>query len=348
MLKDDLSMIKARLALLGMIPFILLGLACQTDYIEKLEQQLAEVSAKVGPSVVAIRAVDPITGERRLGGGVVISPNVILTTEALVGDASRLTVMFQNGEKIETSQIEEVCSDYETNICFIKLKKSDLQPVTCVKGEISPGTIGIVVGNSPYSEGLDISYGTIAKSSLDSDDPYDHPLLTLRAQGESSGGTPVFSHKGELIGIAEGRLENEQKVTFLLPAITCQEVMQAMTRQKGKIKRGWIGVYVGRPCPSGTVGEGVERDKIAPNMIAQLAEGSYAKEAGLKPGDIIIACHGKEIKNARDLRQVISMIAPGSKVEIMFLREGKQMVKTVDVGEAPLHQSLRRCASRSI
>ena len=341
-------MIKARSALLSSLPFILLGLACQSNYVAKLEQQLIQVADKVGPSVVAIRAVDPNTGERRLGGGVVINPDVILTTEALVGDASQLTVMFQNGEKIDTSQIEEICSDYETNICFIKLKRKDLQPVTCVKGELSSGTIGIVVGNSPYTEGLDVSYGTIAKSSLGGDDPYDHPLLTLRANGENSGGTPVFNHKGELIGIAEGRIENQQGFTFLLPAVTCQKVMQAMVQQQGKIKRGWIGVFVGRPCPYGSVGEGVDKEKIAPNMIAQLAEGSYAKEAGLKTGDLIIGCHGQEIKNARDLRQIISMIAAGSKVEIMVRRDGEQMVKTVEVGEAPLHQSLRRCVSRSI
>ncbi len=341
-------MTKARLSLLSIVALLLLGLACQTDYIEGLEQQLAEVSAKVGPSVVAIRAVDPNTGEKRLGGGVVISPDVVLTTEALVGDASRLTVMLQNGDKLDTSQIEEICSDYETNICFIKLKRKDLQPVVCLNGEIKPGTIGIIVGNSPYTEGLDISYGPIAKSTLSGDDPYDQPLLTLRANCGDIGGTPVFTHQGELIGIAEGRVEDNQMLTFVLPAVTCQKVMQAMADQEGKIKRGWIGVFVGRPCPYGTVGEGVEKEKIAPNMIAQLAEGSLAKEAGLKPGDLIIACHGQEVKNARDLRQIISMIAPGSKVEIMVLRDGKQLVKTVDVGEAPLRQSLRRCASRSI
>jgi serine protease Do len=339
----------ARLALLTLIPLVLSGLACQSNHIAKLEQELNRVADKAAPSVVAIRAVDPKTGEERLGGGVAINQNVILTTEALLGDASQITVMLQNGEQLDASQIEEICSDYETNICFIKLKRAVLQPVTCVKEDITTGTIGIVVGNSPYTKGLDVFYGTLAKSWLGGDDPYDYPLLTLHAYlGENSGGMPVFNHKGELIGIAEGRIESEHQVTFVLPAVTCQKVMQAMQENQGKIKRGWIGVFVGRPCPYGTVGEGVNKDSIQPNMIAQLDEGSLAAKAGLCAGDEIVACHGKEIKTGRDLRQIISMQMPGSKVEIMAVRQGQKFTTLVEVGEAPVHQSLRRCASRSI
>jgi serine protease Do len=83
-------------------------------------------------------------------------------------------------------------------------------------------------------------------------------------------------------------------------------------------------------------------------MISQLAESSLAAKAGLKSGDLIVACHGKEIKNSRDLRQIISMQNPGSRVEIMATRKGEKFTTMVEVGEAPVHQSLRRCTSRSI
>ena len=339
----------ARHVFWGFVSIILLSVACQSNHLASLERQLTGVADKVGPSVVAIKSYNSNTGERRLGAGVAIGKNLILTTEALVGDATRLKILFQNGEEVDTSGIEEVCSDYETNICFIKLKRNDLIPVNSVKEEIPPGSIGIVVGNSRFTRGLDVMYGTLAISSLDGEDPYDSPLLTLHASmGDNSGGTPVFNHKGELIGIAEGRVEEEGQLTFILPAVTFQKVMQVMEANNGKIKRGWIGVFVGKPCPLNTVGEGVDPDNISPNMIAQMAQNSLAEKAGLKPGDLIMACHGKEIKTSRDLREIISMQNLGSKVEIMAVRKGEKFTTLVEIGEAPVHQSLRRCTSRSI
>jgi S1-C subfamily serine protease len=339
----------ARQVFWGFVPLILLSLACQSNHLASLEKQLTGVADQVGPSVVAIKSYNSGTGERKLGAGVVIGQDLILTTETLVGDATRLKILFQNGEEVDTSGIEEVCSDYETNICFIKLKRKDLQPVKCVEKEISPGSIGIVVGNSRFTKGLDVMYGTLAISSLDGEDPYDSPLLALHASlGDNSGGTPVFNHQGELIGIAEGRVEDEHPVTFLLPTVTCQKVMQVMEANNGKIKRGWIGVFVGKPCPLNTVGEGVDPENIPPNMISQMAENSLAEKADLEPGDLIVACHGKEIKTSRDLREIISMQNPGSKVEIMAVRKGEKFTTMVEIGEAPVHQSLRRCTSRSI
>jgi len=337
-----------RQVVLGLISIIFLGLACQSNDLP-LERQLTGVADKVGPSVVAIKTYNSNTGEKKLGGGVVIDKGLILTTEALVGDATRLKVLLQDGGEIDTSGIEEVCADYETNICFIKLKRKDLPPVKPLKSEILPGSIGIVVGNSRYTKGLDVTYGTLATSSLDGEDPYDSPLLALHASlGNASGGTPVFNHKGELIGIVDGKVENDYPVTFLLPAATYQRVQKAMAEQSGKIKRGWIGVFIGKPCPLGTVGEGVDPDNIPPNMISQMAENNLADKAGLKPGDLIVACHGKEVKTARDLRQIISMQSPGTKVQIMAVRKGEKFTTMMEIGEAPLHMSLRRCASRSI
>lgn len=344
-------MIKAGQGLLIISPLVLLLLACQSNpnYLQKLEQQLVQIANQVGPSVVSITAVDSKTGEKRMGGGVSIEANTILTTEAVIGDASQVTVMLQNGEKIDTSQIEMVCSDYETNICLLKLRRNDLKPVVCREGEVANGSIGILVGNSPYTKGLDVLYGTMASSWIGGDDPYDQPLLALHALlGENSGGMPVFNHQGQLIGIIEGIIQGEEDVALILPASTCKKVFYAMQESHGKIKRGWIGVFVGRACPLGTVGEGVERENIKPNMIAQLASNSLAGKAGLKPGDIILSCQGKEISNSRELRQIVSMQAPGSQLEVVALRNGEKLTAKVDVGEAPLHESLRRCASRSI
>ncbi len=345
------SEVSSRWGWLGAIALAASFLACQSNpnLLQRLEQEITQVADQVAPSVISIVATDPHTGERRMGGGVSIEPDVILTTENLLGDASQVEIMQQNGQKIDTNQIDMVCADYETNICFIKLKSKILKPVSCSESEPLTGSIGIVVGNSVYSKGLDVSYGTLANSWIGGDDPYDNPLLTLHVSlGENSGGMPVFNSEGKLIGITEGMIQGIEHLSLVLPARTCVKVKQAMAENHGQIKRGWIGVFIGHACPLGTVGEGVDKEKIAPNMIAQLAEGSLAKKAGFKPGDLILACQGNEIKTAKDLRQIISRQAPGSQVEIVAWRNGHKFTARVEVGRAPVQQSLRRCISRSI
>lgn len=314
-----------------------------------MERELGYVASQVGQSVVSIKTTNAKTGEVKMGGGVVIAPNQILTTEAIIGDANGITILLQNGEKIDTSQIEMLCSDYETNICNIKLRRQDLKPVQVSDQVVKSGSIGIVVGNSLFAKGLDVSYGTLASSWIGGDDPYDSPLLTLRlGLGVNSGGMPVFDHKGRLIGIVEGLISGEKEQSLLLPARACLKVVEAMDDQKGKINRGWIGVFVGHPCPYGTVGEGVDKDNLKPNMIAQIARNGFAKEAGLKPGDVIVSCQGQKITCSRDLRMIVSMLTPGSEAELVVLQDGKEVTKRIKVGELPQQQSLRRCSSRSI
>jgi S1-C subfamily serine protease len=159
---------------------------------------------------------------------------------------------------------------------------------------------------------------------------------------------PVFNHQAELIGVTEGMIQGVEHLSLILPASTCKKVMQAMEGNEGKISRGWIGVFVGRACPLGTVGKGVEKDEILPNMVAQLVKDGFAQQAGLQAGDLILSCGGQKIDNAKDLRRVISSQTPGSRVRMNVLQRGEEVEKVVEVGEAPPQKSLRRCASRSI
>ncbi|MCI0531734.1 MAG: S1C family serine protease [candidate division Zixibacteria bacterium] len=325
--------------------------SCQTNtnQFSLLEQDLARIYQSAGPSVVNITSVDPVSGEKKRGGGVCIEPNVILTTQSVIGDSPNISIMLQNGEKLDSSQIELICSDYETNISIIKLKRNDLVPVELARSPVSQGSIGIVLGNSPLVKGLDVFYGTLTNSVIAGDDPYDAPLLALHTTvGDNSGGMPVFTSKGELAGIVEGMIKGEEHLALVLPAGTCDKVINALEEHDGKIKRGWLGIFVGRPCPKGTVGEEVDRNNIKPNMIAQINPEGFAAKAGLKSGDIITSCAGEKVANSRELRKIVSMLEPGSEVEIEILRDERTLIKSVQIGEAPLQPSLRRCSSRSI
>ncbi len=327
--------------LLGVItPFFVFSCS-KENYLSKFEEGVEEVLQKVSPSIVAIMVKDAQGKTQKVGSGVVISDNMILTTESSVGSDENLTIKLQNGKELTSEQIDLICSDYETNICFIKLKTTGLPKVEFAQNQrIKVGALGIAVGNCPYSKGVKVNWGILGRSWIGGDDPYDEALLILDAKlGPEAGGTPVFNNSGQLIGIVEGKIEGEENLALILPVATCQKVQQAIEKE-GYIDRGWIGVYVNQ--------EGAREEKEKILIVSQIISPGPAFKAGLQSGDLILRVNGKKITHPREFRKLVSMSQPGSKIKLTLNREGELVEKVLTIERAPSLVGLRRCSNRSI
>ena len=82
--------------------------------------------------------------------------------------------------------------------------------------------------------------------------------------------------------------------------------------------RGEFRVYLGTIPDYGEEVEGVK--------LSGVREGSPAAKAGMKGGDIIVECTGKQIKNVYDYTYILGERKPGEVVEIVVLR-GNERVK---------------------
>ncbi len=322
------------------IPFFVITCS-RENYLGKFEAGVEQVLEKVSPSIVAITVKDSQGNTKKIGSGVVISDNMILTTESCVGSDEDLTIKLQNGKELDFDQVDLICGDYETNICFIKLKTSGLPKVEFAREKpIKVGSLGIAVGNTPYSRGVKVSWGTIGRSWIGGDDPYDEPLLTFDALlGPEAGGTPVFNNLGQLIGIVEGKIEGEEHLALLLPVSTCQKVHQAIEKE-GYIDRGWIGVYVDQG------GGKEEKEQIL--IVSQIISPGPAFKAGVHSGDLILRVDGKKITHPLDFRKIVSMSRPGSKIKLTLNRDGQLIERELTIEQAPRLVGLRRCSNRSI
>ncbi|MCK5514911.1 MAG: PDZ domain-containing protein, partial [Deltaproteobacteria bacterium] len=58
-----------------------------------------------------------------------------------------------------------------------------------------------------------------------------------------------------------------------------------------------------------------------------------ADEAGIRKGDIIIAFDGKKIEEMSELPLVVAQTQVGKKVDVTILRNGKELIKEVKIGE---------------
>jgi S1-C subfamily serine protease len=318
---------------------------CQKSSLEGMEKDLAFVTKKAGPSVVCIVAKNESSGKVTIGSGVVLKEGYILTTENILDNVDNITVKLQNGQVITDDQVKKIFCDFATNISLIQVEAKDLTPVEIMEGkEVANGTLGIALGNTNYSKGLQVSLGTVSHSWIGGADAYDENLLIWNgAKVSYPGGTPVFNSKGELLGITDGKPKEEDGVMFMVPAATCLQVSEVL-KKDGEVKRGWIGIFSeGRCSESGKaeVGSGV--------LITEIVKEGPAFKSGLEAGDRIVKFNGEFIKTSAQLRKLISASQVGSQVILSIIRNGelKEREVVIKTGEYD-GLGMRRCPHRSI
>jgi len=96
----------------------------------------------------------------------------------------------------------------------------------------------------------------------------------------------------------------------------------------GTVQRGLLGVII-RDVNADleeSIGEEVKADRGV--FVAEVREGSGGEEAGLQRGDIIIGIDGADTYTTSSLQERVARKRPGDKINVKFLRDGKEMTTT--------------------
>jgi serine protease Do len=102
-------------------------------------------------------------------------------------------------------------------------------------------------------------------------------------------------------------------------------------KEKGRVTRGRIGVQIqpvtredaeafGLGTARGALVNGVERD-------------GPAAKGGVEVGDIILKADGKDVRSSNELPRIITVIRPGTKINLSVWRKGAQKELSVTVAE---------------
>jgi S1-C subfamily serine protease len=101
----------------------------------------------------------------------------------------------------------------------------------------------------------------------------------------------------------------------------------------GKVTRAYLGIVPQdvTPAMANAFGEKDARGALVGDVNAN----SPAQKGGLEIGDIILEINGKPVTDSNDLRMTVSLMAPGTDVNLRVIHNGGQHDVTVKLAELP-------------
>jgi serine protease Do len=267
---------------------------------------------------------------KSLGSGFIVSPDgYILTNNHVVEKADEVTVTLLDKEEFKA---KVVGTDPKIDIALIKIdaKKKLTYVALGESDKLDIGEWVVAIGN-PFGLGHTVTAGIVsAKGRIIGSGPYDDFIQTDASINPGNSGGPLFNLKGEVVGINTAIVQGGQGIGFATPIQLAKSVLDQL-RDKGKVTRGWLGVYIQRLTPEAAENLGIAGRHGA--LVSDVTSGAPAEKAGIRSGDVIVAFNGKEIRDEHDLPQAVASTKPGKTVDVRLLREGKAMTIAVTIAE---------------
>lgn len=270
---------------------------------------------------------------RSSGSGVIISADgFIVTNNHVIENASKIEISLEDNTRY-TARV--IGTDPTTDLALLKIEAEGLPYVKFGDSDqVKVGQWVLAVGN-PFDLTSTVTAGIISAKArnigilrdLENNLQIESFLQTDAVVNPGNSGGALVNLAGELIGIntaIASRTGTFNGYAFAIPTSIVKKVMDDLL-EYGTVQRGLLGVQIRDVSPEleEFLGEtiGVNRGVY----IMEVNEGSGGAEAGLKKGDVIIGVDGVETFNVAKLQEMVARKRPGDKVDVRYLRAGKEM-----------------------
>jgi serine protease DegQ len=293
------------------------------------------------PAVVQVTTLGqsegPSSGENEprpisSGSGAIIDARegIVVTNNHVVEGGRKFTVDMTDGRIFDAVLIG---TDKATDLAVLKIEATGLSQIEVVNSDsLRTGDLAFAVG---YPLGLDqtLTMGVISgmgRSGMG--DRIEDYIQTDAAVNSGNSGGPLLDSRGRLIGINTSILSGggggNDGIAFAVPSRILMYVVGQL-RENGEVRRGTTGAILGslNAQRSRDLGLGIVRGAV----IEDVAPGSSAEAAGLRRGDIVTRIENRPVANAGTVAATIGIAAPGTRLEVVYLRAGREGRTTLAV-----------------
>src|SRR5690554_311073 len=279
-----------------------------------------------------------------LGSGVIVDADrgLVLTNHHVIevargAEAMSVSVTLGDGRTMEA---EFIGSDPETDVALMRIPAEDLTAVPLADSStLQVGDFVVAVGN-PFGFSQTVTSGIVSAVGR-SNVPgvgYQNFIQTDASINPGNSGGALVNLRGELVGIntasfnVQGSMAGNIGLGFAIPSNLAGSVMRQLYAT-GEVRRGTLGVDT--QTVDERIAQGLGMDTPRGAVVTRVHPESSGAEAGLRPGDVILAANGEVIDNSESLRNFQGLQPVDTEVTLDVLRDGRRTTLSARLREVP-------------
>jgi Do/DeqQ family serine protease len=259
----------------------------------------------------------------------------ILTNNHVVSNADVITVTLNDKR---TFKAKVVGADPASDVAVIQIEAGRLPYLKLGDSDqLRVGDWAIAIGNplgmlrGSVTVGIVSARGRANLNIFGSDDlAFQDFIQTDASINFGNSGGPLCNVRGEVIGINTAINPGGQGIGFAIPINLAKHVADQLVAH-GTVQRAWLGVSLEELTPA--MAEGYDIPGQEGVVIKEVTPGFPADKAGLKRNDVIVEYEGEKVSDLTKFRLRVADTAPGKRVSMVVLREGKRVPIGVTLAE---------------
>ena len=276
------------------------------------------------------------------GSGVIISSDgYIVTNNHVVEGADELTVTLNDNREFSA---RIVGTDKQTDLALLKVNAKNLPTLPIGDSDkLKVGEWVIAVGN-PYNLSSTVTAGIVSAKSRGlgaSPNGIESFIQTDAAINPGNSGGALVNTQGELVGINAmlySQTGSYSGYGFAIPTTIMNKVVDDI-KKYGSVQRVTLGIQGGDVLnyinAQKEDGKNVDLGTNEGVYVAEvMSEDGNGAALGLMKGDVITKFDNQKITRMSELQQALNGKRPGDKVTITYLRNKKEITKTITLKNA--------------
>ncbi len=280
--------------------------------------------------------------ERRaqsLGSGVIVSADGYVVTNNHVidtrGSRPQVSVILADKREFVATVVG---TDEQTDLAVLKIDARDLP--TLAWGDSSHLRVAewvLAIGNpfGVFSQTVTLGIVSATSRNVEGLGTYEDFIQTDAAINRGNSGGALINARGELVGINSAIYSETggyQGIGLAVPSNLVRKTMDELIKN-GMVKRGtMLGIQLQ------AMNDAIARQVGAPDakgaLVSRLDPESAAYEAGLRPGDVIVAMNGTNLESAQHFLKLLGDSEVGSTATLTIIRDGRRATARVPVEQA--------------
>ena len=314
------------------------------------EQDVDRIARRARPSMVTVIAQRSVAhrptqrGEaqtrthNRVGSGVAVGRNEVVTTASVVLGAQRVFVLTGNNLQVEATIAG---LDPVRNVALLRVQDLELPVVPLAQRPAESGDWVVALGHS-YGASPTQSVGTVAMRYRE---PRTSLLQLTNEVYPGNSGAAAINSRGELVGLVQGELgapeapgrrePGERRPGGMSFAIPVEDVVPFLDglRHYGRVRLGMLGVSTRSAFVDGDASPG---DRIPIGALVEAVQrGGAAERLGLRKGDLVVAFDGERVEYSEQLARWVAATPPGTSVQLVWVRDEYRQEGRVALAESP-------------